>query len=122
MNIQSRHFLLFMSLFLTACVTTQETTNSTDYAPIQSQWQQGELGIIAVAEVSVEHPLAKKLYPTASFRDMLTRSLEIHPAVKVIDWSRLSAVLFRRNLEWSDVVENPDERKEIQDVLLNDYF
>lgn len=78
--------------------------------------------VIAVAEVKVTVPAARLVYTPESVRDVVTGALVETGRVKVIDWSRLSEVLFRRNLNWSDVVEKKDERKSVRDVLLNDYF
>lgn len=80
------------------------------------------LGAIAVADVKLGNSTAKLVYKEQGVRDTLTKELHSLNKFKVIDWSRLSAVLFRRNLEWSDVVNSEKERAAIKDVLLNDYF
>ena len=78
--------------------------------------------VVAVAEVKVTVPAAKLVYTPDSVRDVVTSSLVEAGKVKVIDWSRLSEVLFRRNLGWSDVVEKKEERQAVREILLNDYF
>lgn len=55
-------------------------------------------------------------------RDMLTTVATHSGAFSVIDWRRLDAVVFRRNLEWSDLFDDRDRRAEVQDILLNDFF
>ena len=80
------------------------------------------LPVVAVAEVTFSHAAAKLVFATDTVRDVITRQLHRTGRLKAIDWSRLNAVMFRRNLEWSDVVEDESDRKAVQDVLLNDYF
>ncbi len=77
---------------------------------------------VAVAEIAFSHPAAKLVFTPDAVRDTITRQLHQTGQFKVIDWSRLSSVLFRRNLEWSDLVADSVDRKQIQDILLNDYF
>ncbi len=77
---------------------------------------------VAVAEIQIGHPTAKLVYKPEVVRDIITTAMTTQGSYSVIDWSRLSAVLFRRNLEWSDVVKEKNQLKEIKDVLLNDYF
>ncbi|MBF0471532.1 MAG: hypothetical protein HQL48_09160 [Gammaproteobacteria bacterium] len=80
------------------------------------------LATAAVVAINIEHPTAKLYYKGPVVTDMVTAGLSESGLFKVIDWSRLSSVLFRRNLEWSDVTENSEQRQQIQDLLLNDYF
>ena len=77
---------------------------------------------VAVADIKVGHKTAKLVFPEDVARDIITSAMVEQGSYSVIDWSRLNAVLFRRNLEWSDVVKEENQRKEIKDVLLNDYF
>ncbi len=77
---------------------------------------------IAIAEIKVGHPTAKLVFSDDVVRDTVTSAMVDQGSYSVIDWSRLSSVLFRRNLEWSDVVKEENQRKEIKDILLNDYF
>ncbi len=77
---------------------------------------------VAVAEIKIGHKTAKLVYQDDVARDIITSAMVQQGSYSVIDWSRLNAVLFRRNLEWSDVVKQENQRKEIKDILLNDYF
>lgn len=77
---------------------------------------------IAIAEIKVGHQTAKLVFSDDVARDTITSAMVDQGSYSVIDWSRLSTVLFRRNLEWSDVVKEENQRKEIKDILLNDYF
>ncbi len=78
--------------------------------------------VIAVAEIKLGNPTAELVFKSHAVRDILTKELHDANTFEVIDWSRLSAVLFRRNMAWSDVIEDDKERQAIKDVLLNDYF
>ncbi len=77
---------------------------------------------IAIADIKVGHATAKLVFSDDVARDSITSAMVEQGSYSVIDWSRLSSVLFRRNLEWSDVVNEANQRKEIKDILLNDYF
>ncbi len=77
---------------------------------------------VAVAEIKVGHKTAKLVYQDDVARDIITSAMVDQGSYSVIDWNRLNSVLFRRNLEWSDVVKHENQRKEIKDILLNDYF
>ena len=78
--------------------------------------------VIAVASIELGNPTAKLVFKKESVRDVVTQSLYQQKHFKVIDWARLSSVLFRRNLEWSDVSNDDKARGELQEILLNDYF
>ena len=80
------------------------------------------LGVVAIAEVEIPHPAAQLVYRESSVRDMLSTVATDHGAFSVIDWRRLDAVVFRRNLEWSDLFEDRAHREEVRELLLNDYF
>ncbi|GGF71114.1 CsgG/HfaB family protein [Alteromonas lipolytica] len=78
--------------------------------------------VIAVASVELGNPSARLVYKPEAVRDVITHSLYRQQQFKIIDWARLSEVLFRRNMEWSDVTDNDEARGAIQEILLNDYF
>lgn len=78
--------------------------------------------IVAVADIALGNPTAKLVYKKEMVRDVVTQAVHKSKQFKVIDWARLSSVLFRRNMEWSDVSDDEEKRAEIQEVLLNDYF
>ena len=77
---------------------------------------------VAVADIKIGHKTAKLVFQDDVARDSITSAMVDQGSYSVIDWSRLNSVLFRRNLEWSDVVKHENQRKEIKDILLNDYF
>lgn len=87
-----------------------------------SSFAEVETPVIAVADIAISQASAKLVYEANAVRDVVTHDLTETGLVRVIDWSRLQAVLFRRNLQWSDVVDDSEQVKEIQSVLLNDYF
>lgn len=80
------------------------------------------LGTVAVAKVEIEHPSAKLVYRQNGVSDTIVRQLQGIGNYRVIDWTNLQDVLFRRNLEWSDLQNNQDVGRQLQDVLFNDYF
>ena len=80
------------------------------------------LGTIAVAKIIIEHPSAKLVYRPNGVSDNIVRLLQATGNYRVIDWTNLQDVLFRRNLEWSDLQSSQDVGRQIQDVLFNDYF
>ena len=79
-------------------------------------------GSIAVYDINIKHPTARLVYRSENVRDRIARGLHESGGFRVIDWQRLEEVLFRRNLQSSDLVTNVALRKEIGDLLLNDYF
>ncbi len=117
---------------LVACTPTVQVPVSPSTASVLQQEaakvnppqaQKGKnLGVVAVAEVSIEHPAAIRVFSEQVVRDAITREVHHSGRMNVLDWSRLKAVLFRRNLEWSDLVDNAAVRQQVKDVLLNDYF
>jgi curli biogenesis system outer membrane secretion channel CsgG len=101
--------------------TTQEIAKSSPTPPIRKM-DIPYLGTVAVAEITLGHPSAKLMFKKDVVRSMTASSMMSHGGFRVIDWNRLKQVLFRRNLEWSDVVADKKQRRELKDVLLNDYF
>lgn len=98
-------------------------TDAGSFCGRQSQKVSDEfLGTLAVAKVSIEHPSAKLVYRPGGVSDIIVRQLQETGNYRVIDWMNLEQVLFRRNLEWSDLQSNQNVGKQIQDVLFNDYF
>ena len=101
------------------------TTMATRAAPAP---QQGSpvasvaLGVVAIGEVEIAHPSARLVYREDVVRDMMASALMRSQYFGVIDWRRLDAVIFRRNLEWSDLMEDSEQREAIRDIVLNDYF
>ena len=79
-------------------------------------------GSIAVYDINIKHPTARLVYKSENVRDRIARGLHESGGFRVIDWQRLEEVLFRRNLQSSDLVTDVSLRKEIGDLLLNDYF
>jgi len=125
-------FLFVLGLLLiisqTGC-TPGKTSSSALSSQYQVQQQQEAVrpskvnfGSIAVIGVNIKHPTARLVYKEQNVRDRITRGLQKSKGFRVIDWSRLEDVLFRRNLESSDLVTDVALRKEIGDLLLNDYF
>lgn len=80
------------------------------------------LGTVAVTKVAIDHPSAKLVFQPNGVSDTIVRQLQAGGGYRVIDWTSLQDVLFRRNLEWSDLQENKDLGREIREVLFNDYF
>ena len=78
--------------------------------------------VVAVAQMQVPTAAARLHYAPEGVREVVTGALHQLGTFDVVDWGRLQSVLFRRNLEWSDLVADERERKAIRDVLLNDYF
>ena len=122
-----RLYLLFMGmlvLFYTGCTPTQTTTQSTMKQPqsVPVRKVSENYGSIAVYDITIKHPTARLVYKSENVRDRITRGLQESNGFKVIDWTRLEDVLFRRNLESSDLVANAALRKEVGEILLNDYF
>lgn len=125
--------LACLFFLLCSCATTASTSPSTP-PPLavftqtknpgqpNSKVKEKKLGTIAVAKIAIDHPLAKRVFSTQIIQDSLALELIQSDRVDVIDWSRFKEVLFRRNLEWSDLVENAEGRKQIKEVLFNDYF
>lgn len=117
--------LLMLSLLQSACVTTSTVASSTAPAATTSTGAsaaQPALGVVAVAEVSIPHPSARLVFREEGLRDVLVSTLGRMPELGVIDWRRMDAVVFRRNLEWSDLLEDDDQRRQVSDLMLNDYF
>lgn len=123
---QSNLFTCIVLLLLCACAPTGTQLPATDQpsqAPaIDQATVQKNLGTIAVAQIAISHPLAQRVFSSQIIQDSLSGQLTRSGRVNVIDWSRFKEVLFRRNLEWSDLVDSQDGRKQIKDVLFNDYF
>jgi curli biogenesis system outer membrane secretion channel CsgG len=115
--------LLFIAALLgnSACSHTSHTQIQSNTSTATNEVLFNK-GTVAVADLGVEHPSAKLVFNKDAARDVLTSSASRHRGFTIIDWARLSAVLFRRNLEWSDVSDEDDQRQELQEVLLNDYF
>lgn len=78
--------------------------------------------VVAVAEMQVATAAARLHYAPDGVRDVVTGELHQLDAFEVVDWGRVQSVLFRRNLEWSDLVADENKREAIRDVLLNDYL
>ncbi|MBF0193935.1 MAG: hypothetical protein HQL71_05230, partial [Magnetococcales bacterium] len=102
--------------------TTLDTAKSSPSAPVSKKMDVPYLGTVAVAEITLGHPSAKLMFKQDVVRSMTASSMVSHGGFRVIDWNRLKQVLFRRNLQWSDVVSDKKQRRELKDVLLNDYF
>lgn len=120
-------------LLLCSCATTVPSSPSTEPPPAafkqienpkqpSSNVKENKLGTIAVAKITIDHPLANRIFSSQIIQDSISGKLQRSGRVNVIDWSRLREVLFRRNLEWSDLIETTEGRKQIKDVLFNDYF
>lgn len=84
--------------------------------------RQGTLGTIAVAKVAIDHPSGRLVYQPNGVSDTIVRQMQATGNYKVIDWTNLQEVLFRRNLEWSDLQSDKNLGRKVHDVLLNDYF
>lgn len=84
--------------------------------------QQGNFGTIAVAKVAIDHPSGRLVYQPNGVSDTIVRQLKETGNYRIIDWTNLQDVLFRRNLEWSDLQADKNIGRKIHDVLLNDYF
>lgn len=80
------------------------------------------LGTVAVARIDIEHPSARLVYKNTGVSDNIVRHLTSSGQYRVIDWTRLQNVLFRRNLQWSDLQDDQTAMNEVHNVLLNDYF
>ena len=115
-------------IILQAGCTPDKTSTSASSSMHQLQEQSAverskvNFGSIAVIDINIRHPTARLVYKKENVRDRITRGLQESKGFKVIDWSRLNDVLFRRNLESSDLVTDISLRQEIGDLLLNDYF
>ena len=81
-----------------------------------------EKPVVAVAEVRISTPSAQLHFSEDGVRDVLTAALAERGVFQVMDWSRLAAVAFRRNLGSSDLVAEAPESELSKDVLLNEYF
>jgi len=81
-----------------------------------------ETKVLAVAQIELGNATSKLVFKKDAVRDVVTQTIYKQEFFKIIDWARLSSVLFRRNLEWSDVSSDDNKRNEIQEILLNDYF
>lgn len=121
--------LLLASLFiLLACAGNppRETAITTSTGLGESQAPPGsaqtQLGAVAIGQIALAHPTAKLVYQVDTIKDALATELATTGGYRVVDWDRLDAVLARRNLQWSDVADDAAQRREIQGVLLNDYF
>ncbi len=116
--------IALLVLFQTGCTPTRTTPPATlhqpDNMPVRKVSE--NYGSIAVYDINIKHPTARLVYKSANVRDRINRGLKESNGFRVIDWSRLEDVLFRRNLESSDLVANAAVRKEIGELLLNDYF
>lgn len=115
--------IMVLNGLLLGCGAT--TTMATRAAPApqhEPPTQVAMLGVVAIAEVAVPHPSARLVYREDAVRDMMANALTRSQAFGVIDWRRLDAVIFRRNLEWSDLLEDSDQREAVRDIVLNDYF
>lgn len=122
-----RLYLLFigmLTLLYSGCTPTQTTTQSTigQPKPIPVRKVSENYGSIAVYDITIKHPTARLVYKSDNVRDRITRGLQESNGFRVIDWTRLQDVLFRRNLESSDLVIDAALRKEVGEILLNDYF
>ncbi|MDK9706091.1 MAG: CsgG/HfaB family protein [Desulforhopalus sp.] len=84
--------------------------------------RQGSLGTIAVAKVAIDHPSGRLVYQPNGVSDTIVRQMQATGNYKVIDWTNLQEVLFRRNLEWSDLQSDKNLGRKVHEVLLNDYF
>lgn len=82
----------------------------------------GSLGTIAVAKVAIDHPSGRLVYQPNGVTDSIVRQMQATGNYRIIDWTNLQDVLFRRNLEWSDLQADKNIGRKIHDVLLNDYF
>ncbi|MFH0782370.1 MAG: CsgG/HfaB family protein [Pseudomonadota bacterium] len=80
------------------------------------------LGTIAVAKVTIDHPSARLVYQPNGVSDTIVRQMKATGNYRIIDWTNLQEVLFRRNLQWSDLQSDKKIGEKIHDVLLNDYF
>jgi curli biogenesis system outer membrane secretion channel CsgG len=80
------------------------------------------LGTIAVAKVAIDHPSGRLVYQPNGVSDTIVRQMQATGNYRIIDWTNLQDVLFRRNLEWSDLQADKNIGRKIHDVLLNDYF
>ena len=98
------------------------TSTVTQIAPRPQKTAPQNYGSIAVYDINIKHPTARLVYKSENVRDRIARGLHESGRFRVIDWQRLEEVLFRRNLQSSDLVSNVPLRKEIGDLLLNDYF
>ena len=78
--------------------------------------------VVAIAEVRIPTPAGQLQFSEDGVRDLLTAALNAVDAVQVMDWNRLAAVAFRRNLESSDLAAGRNDGSPGGDVLLNDYF
>ncbi len=125
--ISSLLFAVFLLFFIPACSSKAPQEGIQVIEEPESAVTKGEqtaklLGTIAVAELDIFHPTAKLVFTRDSFRDRITRELDRTNAFTIVDWVRFRDVLFRRNLQWSDVADDDALRREISAVLLNDYF
>lgn len=112
------------ALFVAGCASSTVVATggeSQDAGRTQTERVVG-LGVVAVAEVEIPHPAAQLVYRELAVRDMLSTVATHNGAFNVIDWRRLDAVVFRRNLEWSDLFDDRARREEVREILLNDYF
>lgn len=118
---------ILLIIFQSGC-TPSKTSSSIQSSMHQKQEQHSvkqakvNFGSIAVIDINIKHPTARLVYKEENVRDRITRGLQESKSFKVIDWSRLEDVLFRRNLESSDLITDISLRKEIGELLLNDYF
>lgn len=115
-------FALSLSALLSACVSTTSIVTRSEQGEVTTPAARPVLGVIAVADVSIPHRSAQLVFHEDGVRDLLVSRLGRIPELSVIDWRRMDAVVFRRNLEWSDLLEDDAQRREISDLLLNDYF
>ncbi len=93
-----------------------------DAAARKKPLRQDSLGTIAVAKVTIDHPSGRLVYQPNGVSDSIVRQMQATGNYRIIDWTNLQEVLFRRNLEWSDLQDDKNIGRKIQEVLLNDYF
>ena len=77
---------------------------------------------LAVADIALTHPAARLVYTPEAIRSMVIAELHRQTSMQIIEASRFDSVMSEHNLEWSDLVDDQDNRGNIQSKLNNDYF